>query len=402
MSADATELFQEGIRLPVQPVLVEGRWNDGLLEVLAANSRIPEKLVGDLRAQIAACNLGVIRLREACERFGVETFVRHAEAFVDYSDRLVQQELLRLSPGTYSATRYIDNPPSERSSLPLHVTANVTVSQAHDVHVDFSQSSPQTDRPINVVMSNSIAGSLIAVRSFLDPEIPMNGGLQRHVTVSCAPGLIMNPILPVPVSSRALTVARAFNAVMDCLGQACPERAVADSSGGTTMPYIWVQRQDGQLSSHILVDNSLTGGMGARNGGAGHSAVDNSVTNAMNYPAEAIEQEYPVRVDELALRDGSGGNGQWPGGDGLRRVVRFLRPGLLSLRGHSYQFPPAGVQGGQAGEPARFSLWRQGQRVDLSPTDSHIATEAGDILVAETPGGGGYGPPEPANSGAQL
>ena len=121
-------------------------------------------------------------------------------------------------------------------------------------------------------------------------------------------------------------------------------------------------------------------------------AVDNTVTNAMNYPAEMLEQEYPAIVERHELRDGSGGAGEYRGGDGLRRVLRFLAPGSLALRGHRHQYPPPGFAGGEPGAPSRFSLERGGVTQPVSPQSSAIATEVGDRFIAETPGGGGYGP----------
>jgi N-methylhydantoinase B/oxoprolinase/acetone carboxylase alpha subunit len=184
----------------------------------------------------------------------------------------------------------------------------------------------------------------------------------------------------------------AYDCVLECLGQAAPENACATSSGGTTMPFIWAPQTTPGVEPRILVDNSLTGGTGARFGADGMDAVDNTVTNAMNYPVEMLEQEYPAIVERHELRVGSGGPGEYYGGQGLRRVLRFLAPGSLSLRGHRHQYPPPGFAGGGPGAPSRFSLERDSIVRPISPQSSAIATKIGDRLIAETPGGGGFGP----------
>jgi N-methylhydantoinase B len=200
----------------------------------------------------------------------------------------------------------------------------------------------------------------------------------------------MNPTLPAPVGARALTAALCFDAVLECLAQAAPDRAIATSSGGTTMPYTWMPASG---RGGILVDNSLTGGYGGRAGSDGLSAVDNTVTNGMNFPAEIMEQEHPVIVERHELRAGSAGAGQFRGGLGLRRAVRLLEDGILSLRGHRHRVGPQGLFGGARGATARFWLERDGERIPLPPQSSGIPTRAGDLFVAETPGGGGLGSP---------
>lgn len=390
MPADATEIYQEGIRVPVSRLFSEGRFNEGLLRVILANSRVPASFRGDLSAQIAATRLGIRRIEEALARFGKERFLAHVRAYLDYCERRVHARLATLREGTYVVQRYVDNADYSQRAQGLVIEARVTVGGGH-VDVDFSGSSPQVARPINVVLSNGMAASMVALRCILGAGIPMNAGLQRVLTVRCVEGSIMNPRLPAPVGARALVAALAFDCVLEALGQADPAQASATSSGGTTMPYVWTPAPERGAATRILVDNSLTGGTGALAQGDGMNAVDNTVTNAMNYPAEMIEQEYPMMIERHELRIDSGGPGQYRGGLGLRRVIRFLRDGKLALRGHRHQYPPAGMSGGGDGAASRFTLLRDGIPIPASPQASSIMTQAGDVLIAETPGGGGFG-----------
>ena len=391
MPADATEIFQEGFRVPVQRLFTRDGFNEPVLNILLANSRTPTSFRGDLSAQVAGTRLGIRRMQEAVERFGKERFVIHARAHVDYSERRVRNQLRKLKTGSYSAERHVDGPDYDSADQGISVVADVEIGDGQ-VSVDFSRSSEQVPRPLNCVLSNAIAPSLVALRCMLDNDLPMNGGLQRALTVTCAPGSILNPVLPAPVGARAVVASLAYDCVLECLGQASPDKACATSSGGTTMPFIWAPQTTPGEEPRILVDNSLTGGTGARSSADGMDAVDNTVTNAMNYPAEMLEQEYPAIVERHELRDGSGGAGEYRGGEGLRRVLRFLAPGNLSLRGHRHQYPPPGFAGGEPGAPSLFFLERGGVTQSIPPQSSAIATEVGDRFIAETPGGGGYGP----------
>lgn len=390
MPADATEIYQEGFRVPVQRLFSKGGFNEPVLRLLLANSRTPSNFRGDLSAQVAGTKLGIRRIEEALERFGKERLVAHACAYVDYSERLVRDQVRRLHSGAYTASRRVDGPDYSSKDDGIVVVADVKIEDAH-VSIDFSRSSAQVPRPLNCVLSNAVAPSLVALRCMLDSDVPMNGGLQRVLSVTCKEGLILNPVLPAPVGARAMVAALAFDCVLECLGQAAPERASATSSGGTTMPFVWTPQASPGSEARILVDNSLTGGTGGRADADGMDAVDNSVTNAMNYPAEMLEQEYAVIVERHELRVDSGGPGRFRGGQGLRRIVRFLVPGSLALRGHRHQYPPPGLAGGKPGAPSRFSLERGGTLIPIAPQASSIVTNPGDRLIAETPGGGGFG-----------
>lgn len=391
MPADATELFQEGFRVPTRKLVRDGEFDLPLIDLLLANTRTPKNLHGDLYAQVAATQLGVRRLDETISRFGARRLIQAITQYLDYTEQLVKLAIREvLTPGSYSASRPIEEPSLTPDRDPIAtIVAEVVVGEG-SVTVDFSRSTDQVQLPINVVESNSVAVSLIALRCMIGRDIPSNGGLQRALKVLVRRGSIMNPVLPAPVGARALAAAIAYDAVLECLAQAAPARAIATSSGGTTMPFTWMPTSG---RGRILVDNSLTGGCGARSDGDGLSAVDNSVTNAMNYPAEVMEQEHPVIVQRHELRAGSGGAGRFRGGLGLRREVRLLEAGVLSVRGYRHRVGPPGLLGGQPGAPTRFWLHRDAEEIRIAPQASGIVTRAGDVFVAETPGGGGLGVP---------
>lgn len=390
MPADSTDLFQEGFRLPPTLIVKDGVLVGGLLAILLANTRTPVNFEADLRAEFAACGLGVRRLGETVARYGAERMLVVMDAYLEHSRQLALRRLDALAAGTYEATRAIDNQRPDDATPPAVVTARVTVSDSA-VEVDFSQSSPQVRRPINVVPSNGYSAALCAFRAIVGSDVPFNGGVQTLLRVSSAAGTIMNPVNPAPVAARALVAALAFECVLDALSQAAGDAGAASSSGGTTMPYVWAPDPEPGRPATIMVDNSLTGGAGARRGHAGADVIENGVTNAVNIPVEMLEAEFPLRVERYEVRAESGGHGEWPGGHGARRSVRFLLGGTLSIRGHRMQNPPIGRAGGADGAPSRFRIVRGGQEIELPGLISGFRVEAGDLFIAETPGGGGYG-----------
>jgi len=393
---DATDILQEGFRFPVQRLITSQGWESPLLDLLRANSRTPTTMLGDLRAQVASSRLGVKRLEEVAARLGIDALRRHMKSYQDYSERMASSLLLACTPGAYSATRFLDNADPADTREGLRVVADVTLG-AGRVEVDYSRSSDQVQRPLNAVMSNGLAAAIVAVRCMFTSELPLEAGWQRLVSVRCRAGAIMNPELPAPVGARAVTVAAAFDCVLDCLGQSTPGLAVASASGGTTMPILWAPLPEAGAERRILLDMSLTGGSGASGDRDGVDAIDNTVTNAANFPVEILEQEFPVIVERHEIRIGTGGSGIHRGGSGLRRVMRFLAPGVLALRGHHYQYAPKGIFGGESGQPSAFSLRRGTHTERLPPQASGIVTQPNDVLIAETPGGGGYGQPDPAS-----
>jgi len=386
MPADATEMFAEGMRCPPVRLVRGGRVNEELMSVLLANSRLPDSMRGDLDAQIAGTLVGVERMTRLVRRHGPEAFDRLRRDYLDYCEALVRAELIEFRPGTYTAARVLElhHDPDETPES-VRVQAEVNVAEDGTLTIDLSGSDPQIALPFNVVLSNSRSAALVALRCFLSAELPMNAGIERCVRVTCQPGRVTNPELPAPVGARAALAALVNEAMVDAMGQAHGSLRAAGSSGGTTMPYVWAHA-DG-----ILIDNSTTGGMGATSRHAGASVVDNCVTNAMSYPNEVLEQDHPLLIEEVRLRRGSGGAGRHDGGDGLVRRVRFLADGVLSLRGYRTISGPPGADGGDDGAVSRWTLVRDGRERRLAPQETGIATLPGDVLVIETPGGGGFG-----------
>lgn len=388
MPADATDLFQEGIRCPAVKIVDGGRTNSALLELLVANSRLPDSMRGDLEAQLAGVSTGVRRLADFVRSHGVDEFARVSQLFLGYCERLVTLELQDLRPGRYRAARTMEL----RSELAdparfVQVVAETTVDEGARITIDLSDSDAQVSAPFNVVPSNTLSAALVALRAFVPSEVPMNAGLERHLRMRCEPGRVTNPDLPAPVGARAALAALVHEVILETLSRAHPRLRTASSSGGTTMPYVWAHAEG------ILIDNTITGGVGATLAGPGACVADNSVTNALGYPTEIIEQDHPVLLEEVSIRRGSGGIGQHAGGDGMVRRVRFREPGTLSLRGHRTVSGPPGAEGGAAGWTSEFSLIRAGRLTELAPQTTDLDTQVDDVLVVHTPGGGGFGPP---------
>ncbi len=225
-----------------------------------------------------------------------------------------------------------------------------------------------------------------AVRVATDPTIPANGGCYRPVSLSAPSGSLVNARSPAAVAAGNVeTSQRIADALLGALAQAAPARVPAASQG--TMNNVLIG------SDQFAYYETLAGGQGGRPGKAGQSGIHTGMTNTKNTPIEALETHYPFRVLRNELRRGSGGNGRYPGGEGIERVIEFLVPATVSLMGERREIPPWGLAGGEAGACGEDWVIRSGRTPERVPGKSTFQVAQGDRLLVRTPGGGGWGPP---------
>jgi N-methylhydantoinase B len=385
---NATEVFQEGLRIPPVIWAREGTFDPTLTAILRQNVRIPDTFMGDLNAQVAACKVGARRLGELLERHDSEFLESIFHDLLDRSEAMTRAALGEIPDGTYSYVDYLDNDGIE---LDRRIRIEVAATVAGDtVHFDLTGTSPQVKGPLNCVPSGSLAAACFAVRAVTDPTIPGNGGCFRPIRLTLPEGSLVNPREPAPVNARTATIKRITGCMLGALAQAVPERVPASPAGE-----LLVMAFGGHYGGEAYVTGELiAGGSGA---GAGHDGVDGietDATNCMNVPAEAMEMEAPIRVRRLSLRADSGGAGRYRGGLGVVKEFEVLEgPVSFSHRGERHFAAAAGLAGGEPGAMARSVIVRaDGRREEVS---SKIVTqlEAGDRLIVETAGGGGFGPP---------
>jgi N-methylhydantoinase B/oxoprolinase/acetone carboxylase alpha subunit len=389
---NATEIYQEGIRLPAVAWARGGVFDETLTAVLRANVRIPDVFLGDLHAQVAACRLGARRLAEAAARHGDNILLAAFVLLIERSEAMTRAALRAMPEGTWTAEDWLDND-GIAIETPLRIAVAATV---HDgtIHFDLTGSSPQARGPVNAVPSGSLAAACFAVRAVTDPTIPTNGGCFRPIMLTLPEGSIVNPRLPAPVNARSATIKRITGCMLMALAGAVPERMPAPSAGELLVMAFGGQWQDG---SPFVTGELLAGGSGAGPGYDGVDAIDTDATNCMNLPAEAMELEAPIRVRRWSLRRGSGGEGMYRGGLGQVKeyevLDRVAGPLSFSHRGERHVFPARGLAGGGPGTCAVSTIHRADGRTEVIRSKLVTTLAPGDRVVVETAGGGGWGDP---------
>jgi N-methylhydantoinase B len=389
---NATEIYQEGLRLPAVAWARGGVFDETLTAVLRANVRIPDVFIGDLHAQVAACRLGARRLAEAAARHGDNTLLAAFGLLIDRSEAMTRAALRALPEGSWTAEDWLDND-GIALDAPLRIAVTATLC-AGSVHFDLTGSSPQARGPVNAVPSGSLAAACFAVRAITDPSIPSNGGCFRPISLTLPEGSIVNPRLPAPVNARSATIKRITGCMLAALAGAAPERMPAPSAGELLVMAFGGQWADGRP---FVTGELLAGGSGAGPGYDGVDAIETDATNCMNLPAEAMELEAPIRIRRWSLRAGSGGAGTFRGGLGQVKEYEVLgaiaAPLSFSHRGERHAIPAQGLAGGGPGARAVSTIHRAGGVVEVIRSKCVTTLGPGDRVVVETAGGGGWGDP---------
>lgn len=385
---NATEIYQEGLRLPPLKFREEGRYNETLVEIIRRNVRIPDIVMGDLNAQLAACNVGARRIAELAEELGDNQVLAIFDELLDRSEALTRAALRRIPEGTY---RYVDFSDNDGIDLDKSIRFEVAVTvKDATFHCDFAGSSPQVRGPFNCVPSGSLAAACYAVRAVTDPDIPTNAGCFRPISLSLPEGSVVNPREPAAVNSRTATIKRITGCILGALKDVLPDRVPADNSGEMLALMFGGRYRDG---SPFVTGELIAGGSGAGPRSDGVDVVETDVTNCMNLPVEAMESDTPIRVHRIALREDSGGPGAHRGGLGVVKEYEILEGEVrFTYRGERHFFAPQGSRGGGEGAKAAAEILRvDGTREEI-PSKMMATLACGDRVVIETAGGAGYGP----------
>lgn len=380
IAADATEIYQEGLRIPPIKLWRAGVLDRELLALILSNTRTPREREADLRAQFAANERGRQRLLELlAERSPEELRAGFAE-LLNYSERRMRRELQKIPLGAYEAEDSLDGG--------YRISARVTVSNGH-VIVDFSGTAPQIEKPLNAVFAVTASAVYYTLRCLTDPEIPPNAGCYRPIQISAPEGTIVNARPPAPVVGGNLEVSqRIVDLLLKALAPTLPKRVPAASQG--TMNSLSFGGIDPRTGEPFTFYETLAGGQGARPTKDGLSAIHSHMTNTLNTPVEVLETVYPLRVERYELRDHSGGRGRYRGGDGLRRDIRVLTRVTVSLLADRRKNHPYGLAGGEPGAPGEDIIMHDGGERRIEGQSAHTL-QAGETISIRTPGGGGYG-----------
>lgn len=387
-ASDSTEIFQEGLRIPALKLFEAGEPNETLFKLIDINVRLPDRVIGDLKAQFAACRTGARELGKMFDRYGSEMTATYFAELLDYAERMTRAEIAAWPDGTYSFTDYIDD--DGFSDTPLPIAVAITV-HGDSVTVDYEGSAPQVPAALNSTKSYTNSCTYLSVRCCLKGDIPNNAGVFRAITVNAPEASIVNPKIPAACAARALTGYRVVDAMFGALAQIVPDRVPAAGEGGNTVVCLGGYREDG--APFIIVD-MICGAWGGRPDKDGIEAITNPSQNLSNTPVETMESQHPVRVEEYALVADSCGAGKWRGGLGVARSYRLLAPEAgLQLRADRMKILPYGLAGGGPATGAVNEITTgAGEHINL-PSKINRRMAAGDLVRHVQPGGGGFGDP---------
>jgi N-methylhydantoinase B len=378
LSAEAREVYEEGLRLPIMKLFERGEPNHLLMQIVRANVRQPDEVIGDFYAQTASNDAGGRALIEMMDEFGLDRIDAVAEEIIRRSESAVRAEIRNLPSGEWSSETWSDG-----YEEPILIRCRVKVA-GEEIYIDFTGSSPQSARGINVVLNYTHAYASFAIKAAICPDVPHNEGSFRPVHVSAPPGSILNALEPAPVASRQVIGHFVPSAIFAALSGALPGRLMAPGADP-----IWLSVWRGQNPPFTLTIFQV-GGTGARPSKDGLNAVG-FPSGVAGVPAEVIESLSPVVLKRRQLRTDSGGAGAWRGG--LGQLTEFTRRGegnwSVSSIADRTVYPAPGLQGGAAGAAGELVLndsFRPNPKALLDLKDQ-------DVVHLNLPGGGGYGDP---------
>jgi N-methylhydantoinase B len=387
-ASDSTEIYQEGLRIPPLKLFDRGKRNDTLYALIERNVRVPVKVFGDLRAQLAACHGCEQSLRELARRYGPGKIGRHMTELIDYSERLTRAAIGELPDGVYGFLDHIDDDGID-VGVPIPLKVTITKSGDH-MQVDWTGSAPQVKGAINNTLSFTKSASYCAIRSVLPVNIPNNDGVFRAIEVTAPPGTVANGVLPAACAARGLTGFRMVDCMFGALAQMLPDQVFASSDGGNTG--ISIGGWDPERRPFIYVDFTCCA-WGGRPYADGLDGNSNIFANMASQSIEVTEAEQPIAITAYEFIADAMGPGKFRGGAPFRRDYRFLaEEGILQVRSDRRDFRPYGLYGGGPGKPSMNYLNPDGENRPL-PSKLTMTIRRGDVFRHEVAGAGGWGDP---------
>jgi N-methylhydantoinase B len=388
-SGQAREIFSEGLQLPAVRYQRNFQPFGDIERIIAANSRTPDLVLGDIRGQLGAARLGEQRLAELVHKYGRDTCSAAFRQLLDLSEEKLRAALSEWPDGRYEAERFVDDDGVE---LDRPVRIHVAVEKSgRRIHFDFRGSADQTKGPANIRPPLVHAACAYCLISLTDPNTFITNGLLRAISFETRRGSVLDPRFPAPVNTYNPTVHALVDALFDALGHFAPARARADGCGSRS---IIIGGRSTYTGKGYVQYEIIGGGAGARAGADGASGTTVNQSNARIAPIEIIESEFPTRVLRFELIRDSGGPGRFRGGLGIRREYVNLADARFSIRSTKHVIPAAGLAGGGPGRTGdiRINPGTESER-RLPSRYADYPLKAGDVVRLETPGGGGFGDP---------
>jgi N-methylhydantoinase B len=380
MPSDSQRLDDEGIVLKPQKILEKRLENKMIFDRFKSETRNPRERFGDLRAQIAANNTGERRFLFYINKYSLIEYNEFIEAILNYSEKRVKKAIFAIPNGVYQAQDFMDN--DGITDEPVKIAVKVEVLD-EEIEIDFTGTDSQAPGNINSPYAVALSSVYYVIRCITDADAPPNEGCIRPITVKIPEGTLLCPKPPAAVSAGNVeTSQRIVDVLLLALAEALPDKIPAQSQG--TMNNLLIG------DDNFTYYETIAGGEGAFPFRDGQSGIHTHMTNTKNTPVEALETAYPLKVEAYELIPGTGGKGKYYGGLGVRRAVRFLGDeGTLSIISDRRKFPPKGIEGGEDAQSGANYLIRDEKTIEL-PSKVTKKLKKGDLVVVETPGGGGY------------
>lgn len=394
-SANATEIYHEGLLLPPVKIWDEGKPQADIERIILTNSRQPALMRGDIHAQIAVTQMGAERVQDLCARFGTATVTDAFAAILQGAADELRAALAKIPEGEASAEGFLDND-GVVLDQPIRLAVTVTIKDGI-ASFDFSDSDPQARGPVNLRPSMVQACVFYCLIGNLGPNLHFNDGMRDVVRLKFAPRTIVNAEPPAPVSSYQMVNLLLVDVILEALAVFNPARAIAHSGASSALGIAWAKPRPGQANMQYEIAGSAYGG---GNGHDGASATATHLSNLHATPIEILESEFPCRITRFDLVPNSGGEGQWRGGLAMRREYELLENATVIRRFNKTRFPPKGIAGGRDGSRARFVV-RLGTADEFeTQASARIEMQAGERFLLQSAGGGGYGDPAWRNPSA--
>lgn len=384
----ATEIHQEGLCLPTLKLYEGGKPNTTLFRIIEKNTRQPVQVLGDLKAQLAACVIGERGYLRLLAKYGAETLHPYLDELQDQAERMMRAVIRDIPDGTYRFDDWIDG--IGDTPVPLKIAVAVTVT-GDEVDIDLAGTSGQVQAAINCPISMVNSAAYCAIRCMTSTGIPNCQGYMRPIRIHAPEGTIVNPLSPAACAARGVIGYRVFDAIIGALAQVVPDKVMAGGEGGPTLLSIGGRHR----GKAFVLTEVMVGNWGARATRDGVEGISNPAANLSNQPVELIEAELPLEILHYELVPDSGGAGKHRGGLAFSREYRLLADdAVFTLRSDRRDHPPYGIAGGRSGAPSRNLLMQNG-RTEVLPTMpmKAIQLKRGDVFRHISAGGGGYGDP---------
>ena len=381
------EIYLEGLRLPMVKLLKRGVEDKEIIGIIANQIRVPDKTLGDIRAQVSSLMVGVDRIDRLFRKYGRDVVQAACVDLLDYSERRMRQGLKSIPAGVYYGEDFIDD--DGINDRPIKVAVKLTIGDGHAI-VDLTGSDPQAEGNTNSTIANTYAAAYYVMIAVVDPQMPPNSGCYRPIEVITRAGSIVDPLPPGAVAARTNCSQKIVEAMLRALSTAVPDRVCAGGHAQiTTCAFGGYDK-----GQRFVFTDIQGGGNGGRPTADGSDGQDSHLPRFMNTPVEAVEQRFPIRIERYELVPDSGGAGKFRGSLALRRDIRMLTgPVSVARYADRHTIAPQGLFGGRPGTTGRFELNPDTNQARPLRSKGLDTLQADDLVRLLLPGSGGYGDP---------